>query len=63
MDTSAIALVFAGSLVLAVASFWAHRAWAGSGERAGFVSMMAFVFGWLCVLTALLTGGFLALRR
>jgi hypothetical protein len=63
MDTSGILAVCIGALVLAVASFWAHRAWAGSGEHAGCISMIAFVFGWLCVLTTALTGGFLLLRH
>ena len=63
MDTTAILLVCLGAVVLAAASFWAHRAWAGSGERAGCVSMLAFAFGWVCVVTAVLTGGFLVLRH
>ena len=63
MDSLAIGGVFVGSAVLAALSFLAHGRWAGTGERAGCLSMLAFVLGWLCVLTALLTGAFLLFHR
>jgi hypothetical protein len=59
----AIIGVCIGSIVLAVLAFRAHVRWAGSGERAGLTSMLAFVFGWLCVITAVFTGSFLLLIR
>ncbi len=53
--------VFVGSIVLAVASFWLHGRLARGGTgRPGPASMAAFVFGWLCVLAAAMTGLFLA---
>lgn len=66
MDLQTIGMVFIGSFVLCIVSFWLHGRLAGPGERPGPVSMLAFVVGWLAALTALLTGGFLlmvALRR
>ena len=48
---------------LAVAAFIAHGRLAGPGERAGCISMGAFVIGWLAVLTALVTGFFLLSLR
>jgi hypothetical protein len=44
---------------VAVVAFVAHRRLAGTGERPGLVSMIAFVIGWLAVLLALITGLFL----
>ena len=63
MTPAAILGVCVGSFILAVLAFRAHGRWAGAGERPGLVSMLAFVFGWLCVLTTLFTGGFLLFRH
>jgi hypothetical protein len=63
MDTTAIVGTFIGSVVVAVLAFTAHRRLAGTGERPGCISMIAFVIGWLAALTALLTGFFLLLGR
>jgi hypothetical protein len=63
MDTLAIASTCAGACLLALVAFVAHRRLAGSGDRPGCVSMGAFVVGWLAVLTALVTGLFLAVAR
>ncbi len=63
MDTTAIVSTCIGSLVVAVVAFVAHRRLAGSGERPGCISMIAFVIGWLAALTALLTGFFLLAGR
>jgi cytochrome c oxidase assembly factor CtaG len=60
MDTRAIVSTFAVACVVAVLAFIAHRRLAGSGERPGLVSMIAFVIGWLALLLALITGVFLA---
>jgi hypothetical protein len=59
MDMQTIGMLFGSSAVLTIVSFWLHARLAGTGERVGPLSMAAFVFGWLCVLTALLTGAFL----
>ncbi len=59
MDTLTIAAVFAGSVVLAIAAVWLHQRLAGDTGRPGAASMVAFVVGWLAVLTALFTGLFL----
>jgi hypothetical protein len=59
MDLPSIAIVFGASTVLTFASFWLHTRTAGTGERVGPFSMGAFVFGWLCALTAFVTGAFL----
>jgi hypothetical protein len=59
MDFQTIVGVFVGAVVATVVSFWLHARFAGTGERAGPVSMAAFVLGWLCVITAVLTGTFL----
>ena len=48
-----------GSLALAIAAFIAHRRLAGEGERAGVTAMLVFVFGWLALILALVTGLFL----
>jgi hypothetical protein len=60
MDTRAIVSTFVVACVAAVAAFWAHGRLAGSGERPGLISMLAFVIGWLAVLLAIITGVFLA---
>jgi hypothetical protein len=59
MDLQTIGIVFIGSVGLTVLSFWLHARLAGAAGRPGPASMAAFVLGWLCALTALLTGGFL----
>jgi hypothetical protein len=59
VDTQAIVATFLGACVVAVAASVAHRRLAGSGERPGCVSMIAFVVGWLAVLLAVITGFFL----
>jgi hypothetical protein len=59
MDTQSIGIAFGSSTVLTFVSFWLHARLAGTGERVGPVSMAAFVFGWLCAITALITGVFL----
>lgn len=59
MDTRAITSVFVAACLLTVAALIAHRRLAGTGERAGCASMVAFVVGWLMALTALITGVFL----
>jgi len=59
MDSRAIVVTFVVACGLAVAALVAHRRLAGTGERAGCVSMIAFVVAWLAVLTALITGAFL----
>jgi hypothetical protein len=63
MDTQAIVSTFVGACVVAVVAFIAHGRLAGSGERPGLISMLAFVLGWLMVLLALITGIFLASVR
>jgi hypothetical protein len=60
LDTRAIVSTFVMSCAVAVAAFIAHRKLAGSGERPGCISMLAFVVGWLAVLLAVITGIFLA---
>ena len=60
MDTRAIIGTFLVSCLVAVAGFVAHRRLAGSGERPGLLSMIAFVIGWMAVLLAAITGLFLA---
>jgi hypothetical protein len=42
-----------------VVAFIGHGRLAGTGERAGCASMVAFVIGWLAVLLAAITGLFL----
>ena len=59
MDTQTIGTIFGGSAVVTVVSFWLHGRLAGTEGRPGAASMMAFVVGWLSVLTAVLTGTFL----
>jgi hypothetical protein len=63
MDTTAIVTTCLGATAVAVVAFVAHRRLAGSGERPGCISMIAFVIGWLAALTALLTGFFLVAGR
>jgi hypothetical protein len=58
-ESQTILGVFAGSCGLAIAAFVAHRRLAGTGERAGCTSMVAFVAAWIGILTALITGAFL----
>ncbi|HEY1294962.1 MAG TPA: hypothetical protein VGJ60_17930 [Chloroflexota bacterium] len=48
---------------MAVVAFVAHRRLARGAERAGLLSMLAYVLGVLAVLTALITGGFLLSTR
>jgi len=59
VDAQAIAATFLGASAVAVVAFAGHRRLAGSGERAGCASMVAFVLGWLAVLLAAITGLFL----
>jgi len=59
MDIQTIGAVFGSSVVLTIVAFWLHGRLAGPEGRPGLVSMLAFVFGWLSALTALLTGAFL----
>jgi len=59
MDTRAIVTTFVLACVAAIAAFYAHGRFAGTGERPGFISMIAFVIGWLAVLLAVITGLFL----
>jgi hypothetical protein len=59
VDTRAIVTTFVLACILAVAAFFAHGRLAGTGERPGCISMVAFVIGWLAVLLALITGLFL----
>lgn len=59
MGLQAIVITCIGACVLAVVAFVAHGRLAGSGERPGCVSMVAFVIGWLAVLLAVVTGLFL----
>ena len=46
-------------LAVATLAFMAHRRLARGRERAGLLSMLAYVLGVVAVLTALITGGFL----
>jgi hypothetical protein len=59
MDTQAIVATFVGACAAAVVAFVAHGRLAGTGERAGCLSMIAFVLGWLAVVLAAITGLFL----
>jgi len=59
MQPGAILAVCVASCVVAVAAFVAHRRLARGAERAGLLSMLAYVLGVVAVLTALITGGFL----
>lgn len=59
MDTAAIVTTFVLACVVAIAAFFAHGRLAGTGERPGCISMIAFVIGWLAVLLAVITGVFL----
>jgi hypothetical protein len=61
MDLQTITTVFVGAVILTIVSFWLHARLAGTHGRPGPVSMAAFVLGWLGVLTAVCTGGFLLL--
>jgi hypothetical protein len=60
MDMRAIVATFVVACVVAVLAFLAHRRLAGTAERPGCASMIAFVIGWLAVLLAVITGLFLA---
>ncbi len=59
VDTTAILSTCLASSLLTLVAFAAHGRLAGSGERPGCLSMIAFVMGWLALLTAILTGVFL----
>ncbi|MGE3272478.1 MAG: hypothetical protein AB7P40_27280 [Chloroflexota bacterium] len=59
MDTQGILTVFVGGIIMIVVSFWLHHKLAGSEGRPGLASMLAFVLGWLSVMTTLITGIFL----
>jgi hypothetical protein len=59
LNAQAILLTFIVSCVVAVLAYIAHRRFAGTGQRAGCVSMIAFVVVWLAALTALITALFL----
>jgi len=59
MQPGAILVVCLASIAVAVAAFAAHRRLARGAERAGLLSMLAYVLGVVAVLTALITGGFL----
>jgi hypothetical protein len=63
VDTRAIITTFVAACVVAILAFVAHRKLAGTGERPGCISMIAFVVGWLAVLLAAITGIFLASVR
>jgi hypothetical protein len=63
MDTTAISITCVCATVVAIIAFVAHRRLAGLTERPGCISMIAFVVGWLAVLTALITGLFLLAGR
>src|SRR5262249_18351627 len=59
MDFQAIVGVFVGAVLATFGCFWLHTRFAGTGEHVGPFSMAAFVLGWLCVITAVVTGMFL----
>jgi hypothetical protein len=59
MQTGVIAVVFGGACLLTVLFFVSYRRLLGERERGGCLAMGAFVLGWLSLLTALITGGFL----
>jgi len=59
MDTRAIVITFVVACCVMVGAFVAHGRLAGTGERPGCISMIAFVIGWLGVLLAVITGLFL----
>jgi hypothetical protein len=63
LDTGQIVSVFVGACVACAVFFILHRRLAGAHERAGLWSMLAFVAGWLSVLTAAITGLFLLSLR
>jgi hypothetical protein len=63
MDTRTIVSLCGAACVTAIVAFLAHGRLAGNGERAGCSSMVAFVIGWLAVLTALIPGAFLVSLR
>ena len=56
-------LLCLGAWCVALAAFVAHGRLAGPGERPGCASMLAFVLGWLAVLTGLITAVFLLSLR
>lgn len=51
--------LFGISFALALGAFRLHGYLAGPDGRPGAASMAAYVFGWLCMLTALIAGIFL----
>ena len=55
----AVGAVFVAACLLAVAMLLVHRRLVGDRERGGCLAMGAFVLGWLALLAALITGGFL----
>jgi hypothetical protein len=59
MQSGAIAAVFVGACMAAVVCFVVYRQLVGERERGGCIAMGALVLGWLALLTALITGGFL----
>jgi hypothetical protein len=59
VQINAILAVCLGSCLAALLAFVAHRRLARGAERAGPLSMLAYVFCVLAVLTALITGAFL----
>jgi hypothetical protein len=61
MDTQAIVMLFGGPTIATFVLFWLHNRLAGTVGRPGPASMFAFVLGWLCVMTAVITGMFLLL--
>jgi hypothetical protein len=63
VDTGQILNVFLGACLACVVFFFLHRRLAGPSGRAGLWSMLAFVAGWLSVLTAAITGLFLLSLR
>jgi hypothetical protein len=63
LDTPQIATVFVGACLACGVFFFLHRRLAGPHGRAGLWSMLAFVAGWLSVLTAAITGLFLLSLR
>jgi hypothetical protein len=59
MDIQTIGTICGASAALTVISFWLHGRLAGTEGRPGVTSMLAFVLGWLSVMTAVITGTFL----
>ena len=63
MGPQAIVVLCLGAWCVALGAFVAHGRLAGPGERPGCLSMLAFVLGWLAVLTGLITTVFLLSLR